>query len=111
MFAKHPEKREQYRQTRKGQPLEKKLHGHLKRYGLTLDEYSQMLEAQNHVCAICRHPERAHHRRAARLSVDHDHATGRVRALLCFKCNAGIGHFNEDVGVMYRAIGYLYAYA
>ena len=77
---------------------------HLKRkYGLTLEEYGAMLEAQNHVCAICleaRPDERTLH-------VDHDHETGVIRGLLCFRCNNALGDFREEYELFQRAANYL----
>lgn len=58
-----------------------------------------MFAAQGGLCAVCRIAPAAH--------VDHDHATGRVRGLLCFNCNGGLGQFRDDVKVMQRAIRYL----
>ena len=57
---------------------------HLKRtYGLTVEEYDAMLAAQGGGCAICGRPPRAD----ISLHVDHDHNTGAVRGILCFRCN------------------------
>lgn len=58
-------------------------------YGLTLDDYNQMVRAQGNRCAICKRPETATYKsgRVKRLAVDHDHATNQVRALLCHRCN------------------------
>lgn len=82
------------------------------RFGITIERYVELLEEQKGVCAICLHPEtsvlRGHVRR---LAVDHDHKTGRVRALLCFRCNAGIGRFREDTEVLIRAASYLRQHA
>ncbi len=84
-------------------------HYGLKRfYGLTLQEYGEMLVAQNGVCAICQQKERAVvHGKVKPLSVDHCHATGQNRGLLCSHCNHGIGHFMENRDVLLSAIKYL----
>lgn len=62
------------------------------RYGITLDEYNRMFEEQKGRCAICDRPEIATTKsgKARRLAIDHDHATGAIRSLLCIKCNASI---------------------
>ena len=61
-------------------------------YGMTLEEYEEKLEAQNGVCAICHEPETGTIFGEIRwLSVDHDHATNQVRALLCSSCNRMLG--------------------
>lgn len=58
-----------------------------------------MLEAQGGVCAICRAVPAAH--------VDHDHATGEVRALLCFNCDGGLGQFRDDPFLLHVAAFYV----
>ena len=58
-----------------------------------------MRRAQGGLCAICRQAPAVH--------VDHDHATGTVRGLLCFPCNAAIGHLRDDPQIMRRAAAYL----
>lgn len=55
------------------------------RYGLTREQYEQMLEDQGHACAICATPTPGG--RGNRFHVDHDHETGEVRGLLCWPCN------------------------
>jgi hypothetical protein len=82
------------------------LHAH---YGISQIEYDAMLSAQGGVCAICGQLEHRKNRSGSTidLSVDHDHVTGRVRALLCAKCNHGLGDFGDDIGVMTKAIAYL----
>lgn len=54
---------------------------------LTEDQYVTLLALQGGRCAICRRPPKVGGRR---LSVDHDHASGQVRGLLCFRCNRGL---------------------
>lgn len=73
-------------------------------YNLTLDQYNQMLEQQNYSCLIC---EREQSIFDKKLSVDHDHKTGKIRGLLCSNCNAMLGHINDDIQKMKRAIKYL----
>jgi hypothetical protein len=75
------------------------------RYGITLADYKRMHEAQNGVCAICNRPPNGH----GDLHVDHDHATGYVRGLLCFSCNYAIGALQDDPGLLDRAAAYLHA--
>ncbi|WP_244524233.1 endonuclease VII domain-containing protein [Geodermatophilus dictyosporus] len=58
-----------------------------------------MLEAQGGACAICEVQPAAH--------VDHDHDTGRVRQLLCFGCNGGLGQFKDDPTVLRAAARYV----
>lgn len=77
-------------------------------YGITLEQYAEMLVAQNGVCAICAKPETVIHRNILNpLGVDHDHETGKIRGLLCRKCNSGLGNFNDDPNLMVKAISYL----
>ena len=73
----------------------------LRQYGLTLEEYDVLKESQSGGCAICgATPD-------TNLRVDHDHATGKIRGLLCHHCNTGLGMFREDVALMLKAIVYL----
>jgi hypothetical protein len=67
---------------------------YLKRlYGLSSKDFKKLLKAQRGVCAICGGPPNG---RWKRLHVDHDRVTGQVRGLLCFKCNASLGHFERN---------------
>lgn len=77
----------------------------LKKYGLTIDQYEKMLLLQNNKCKICKTSKPGG--RMTRFAVDHDKITGKVRGLLCDKCNLGIGFLNHDVGVLRGAIEYL----
>ncbi len=77
---------------------------HLKRkYGIPLEQYEEMLETQGGVCAICKKPrpdERTLH-------VDHDHVTGKIRGLPCFRCNNALGDFEEEYDLFVSAAEYL----
>ena len=82
----------------------------LNRYGITEEDWDEMLEAQGGVCAICGNEELKAHGRTGtqfRLSVDHDHQTGKVRGLLCIRCNRSLGLLGDDVEILRRAIVYL----
>jgi hypothetical protein len=85
--------------------------GHLMRtYGLSLEQYNVMLAAQQGVCKICCKPDDRtwkKGRQYAPLCVDHDHATGRVRGLLCNKCNVAIALLKDSIENLRRAMTYL----
>lgn len=77
---------------------------YLKRnYGITLEEYDEMFDEQNGVCAICGGISRD----GKRLSVDHDHETGKVRELLCMNCNTALGMLQDNVQIVLAAAQYL----
>jgi Recombination endonuclease VII len=72
-------------------------------YGITGEQYDALLEAQGGRCAIC-----GNRPRKQRLAVDHDHATGEVRGLLCKRCNHNLlGAAHENTAILQRAIDYL----
>lgn len=71
---------------------------------LLREDFVQLLEKQARKCAICYKLESSFQRG---LAVDHNHKTGRIRGLLCFKCNKGIGHFDEDISQFTRIISYI----
>lgn len=77
-------------------------------YGLTEEQYNAMLEAQGGGCALC-DAKPARNRRAATLNVDHDHATGRIRGLLCMACNVALGIYEKRIKDNPRIDNYLEA--
>jgi hypothetical protein len=77
-------------------------------YGISLAEYLEMVAAQDGGCAICGLPESAS---GKTLAVDHDPVTGSVRKILCHKCNAGLGHFNDNAEQLECAAKYLREHA
>lgn len=89
----HPEKR--YLTNRKSD---------LRKYGLTLKCYEKMEKKQKGLCLICKGEEPS---KKKKLVVDHCHSTGKVRGLLCSKCNQGLGYFMDDIQSLKIAIKYL----
>jgi hypothetical protein len=73
------------------------------RYGITRTDYDELYAKQGGVCYIC---ERSTGK-TRRLSVDHDHETGRVRGLLCRPCNNLLGHARDSIAFFERCISYL----
>jgi hypothetical protein len=73
-------------------------------FGITLAEYNSMLTSQDHKCAICGTHEDDLPRR---LAVDHCHAAGHVRGLLCGPCNTGLGSFKDSPKFLQTAINYI----
>src|SRR6266849_6520316 len=77
-------------------------------YHITKELYDEMLEAQGGVCAICEQPETSTYRGKIRtMSVDHDHATGAIRALLCSDCNRFVGFIERNPHKIELALAYL----
>ncbi|MFG1604389.1 endonuclease VII domain-containing protein [Actinoplanes sp. NPDC049265] len=89
----------------RGKESKERLYGgnreyHLRRrYGIGQAEFDVMLAGQGGLCAICGAGDPQH--------VDHDHRTGRVRGILCFNCNGGLGQFRDNPVVLASAIEYL----
>lgn len=84
--------------------------GHLRcDYGITPEIYKRMLIEQNNVCAICGKEEtvKNYKDKVSSLAVDHDHKTGKIRGLLCQKCNSGLGKFEDNEDNMLKAVEYL----
>lgn len=77
------------------------------KYGITAQQYDAMLLSQSGRCAIC--AKEFHHvgRKTHKPQVDHDHATGKVRGLLCTECNHGLGRFMDSPERLLKAVEYL----
>ena len=71
----------------------------LKLYGLSAKDYKEMLKEQKHVCKVCEND--------CKLYVDHCHMSGKVRGLICQKCNSGIGFLGDSYDNVKRALEYL----
>lgn len=78
-----------------------------RKFGLTAESFAAMVNAQGGVCAICRN---GHCGPGEYLHIDHCHDTGRIRGLLCGKCNTMIGLANNDPARLRAAAGYLTKY-
>ena len=79
-------------------------------YGITIADYNEMVLAQNGRCLICGNTEQRidpKSKKLRNLCVDHDHITGKVRGLLCGKCNSFLGLANDDPVLLIKAIKYL----
>jgi len=104
--AKHPDRIKEY--TKKGR--QKQLSTRMKRvYGIDFLTAQKMLEIQDGKCLICgRNIQLGNGNRSMERGViDHSHQRNVVRAILCGKCNIGIGFFNDDINLFERAISYL----
>lgn len=73
------------------------------KFNMTLEQYDKIFENQNGVCAICDGINKS----GRRLSVDHNHKTGKIRALLCDHCNHLLGQAKENIIILQSAIDYL----
>jgi len=82
-----------------------------KKFGLTPERYDEMMKAQGGKCAICRLPEtKVLYGRVVQLSADHCHSRNVARALLCQRCNIGLGNFRDDPVLMRAAADYIEKY-
>lgn len=90
---------------KRGRESRVRVHGngreyHLRhRYGIGVADVERILAEQNGKCLICERPDPEH--------VDHDHETGKVRGILCFNCNQGLGNFRDEIRSLIRAVNYL----
>ena len=82
------------------------------RFKITLEDYEVLWEKQEGKCKICKKEEVVTHWKSKErqiLSIDHDHKTGKVRGLLCARCNHAIGNMEDNKEFLYNAISYLEA--
>lgn len=102
--ALNPDKCKAYYEKRDKEEIREK--AWFRRYGITRQDYNEMLEAQGDSCAICKTMDigRKGH---THFHVDHDHSTGKIRGLLCDLCNRGLGYFKDDPYLLGKAVKYL----
>jgi hypothetical protein len=95
---------------RKSNPAKLRDYALRSKYGITMAQYEEMLDKQNHTCAICKRKETRKSGRSKKvvaLSVDHNHRTGKVRKLLCADCNRAIGLMEDNAQRLQSAARYL----
>jgi len=68
-------------------------------YGITPEDYNNILKSQDGKCKICKSSNKLH--------LDHCHSTGKVRGILCQSCNHGLGNFKDNLDLMKKGIEYL----
>jgi hypothetical protein len=74
-----------------------------KLYGITLEEFNEMLLLQDGVCKVCKNLQLG----KGDFHVDHDHKTGKIRGLLCHKCNVALGMVQDSIEILQSLISYL----
>jgi hypothetical protein len=72
-------------------------------YGLSVEQFDEMLKTQNNKCAICEDEDWGR----PSPNIDHCHTSNKVRGLLCNNCNRGLGLFKDSIGVLKNAARYL----
>jgi hypothetical protein len=78
----------------------------LSKYNFSLEEFNRILHGQDGACAVCKEVKHIEEK-GKRLHVDHCHATGKIRGLLCSSCNITLGHAKDNVTRLKSLIGYL----
>lgn len=121
---KTPEQKERYRQTSKLHRIsynktdkgvivyeKNKLNLKLKRFGISLSEYNNLIIKQDNKCAICKKGFLSNNTLGKALAIDHCHISNKVRGLLCTNCNMGLGHFKDNQEFLQEACLYLKNYS
>lgn len=105
----NPEKAKAISQRYKKAHPERVRNANLKvKFGITLEDYNRMWNNQNGRCAACSEPETATWNNIVKLlAVDHNHRTGKVRALLCQRCNCALGNIGDSIERLKNLINYL----
>ena len=97
-MAKKLGKRERTKRARRS-----KHNTHLKTaYGITIQDYDNILASQGGKCAICKGGTSKRH-----FAVDHNHRSGQIRGLLCARCNTGLARFMDEISLLRRAVRYM----
>lgn len=110
LYKQDPTINERSREYKRSHPEMRRRKGLKVNFGITLEEYNEMLIKQMGVCKICLKPETSidgRNKRVKALAVDHDHITGKIRGLLCYSCNIGIGFLKDSSDLLKKAAEYL----
>jgi hypothetical protein len=75
----------------------------MQRYGVDLEEKNSILQGQDNRCKICGTTDPG----SRGWAIDHNHETGKIRGVLCFRCNGGIGLLRDNANLVYSAACYL----
>ena len=103
-------KRVEYNRKWRAENPDRALRAAVGRYGIDESDYRKMELGQNGRCAICKRLPSETDKRHRRLTVDHNHQTGKVRGLLCDRCNRMLGHALDSVTLLLQSIEYLRKY-
>lgn len=93
----------------KADPLYHRRQTLLRSWGLSVEAYDALVAAQGGGCAVCGAIKSSH--RKWRLQVDHDHVTGKLRGILCNRCNTALGMVNDDCALLEKLITYVKSHA
>ena len=89
------------KRTRDAHKTETNIRLRLRNHKITREQYDFLVQSADGKCSICRK------KFVRQFHIDHDHDTGKIRELLCNRCNLGIGYFDEDVAILMAALRYL----
>ena len=100
------DRNKKWREENKEQDALVMLKARLKRkYNISIEEYETLIESQNNSCKVC--GTHAKNNLKGKLYIDHCHTTGKVRGLLCMKCNSALGLLNDDKELIQNLLDYL----
>jgi Recombination endonuclease VII len=108
IYAKKNRKRQSaYRRELRKDPIYRKNEKLKDKYGITLEDYNNMVDSQLNKCLICKNEFSESGNNFSGPCIDHSHMTGKIRGLLCRRCNAGIGGFDDDCRLLEISLSWL----
>jgi hypothetical protein len=100
------EKNRRYRIRNREAVLYHKRNARLRRFGLEPEDLTKMLEEQNYQCLICRRKLEREGRKLTSAHLDHCHKCGKLRGLLCKRCNTMMGFIESDEETFFKGMTY-----